>query len=259
MKQLCIRSLLVMAIGASGCAVGSGDGLGNSQDVRPTKAIDGGDRTRIDAGSSQVVPRSPTGSIATEDAGPEDAATPAVDAAPDSPGPTEGCSFTGKLVTFDLSTIGGSSDLTPRSHAPGLTVTPLTRVGVTAVSSSGAMNASSWPTGDADSSKHYTFSVRPPSGCALTLASLAIDLRASNTGPEMAAVGTSADSYATLEAFPVSTAGGTKVVPLSGIHSVEDALEIHVYGFAASSSAGTLRIQNELTLIGSLSHSSSAP
>ena len=110
------------------------------------------------------------------------------------------------------------------------------------------MNASDWPTGGADDTKHYVFTVTPPAGCSIKLTSLSIDLKASASGPSSAAVATSVDGFASMKPATVTTAGGASTVTLSGTSS--SAIEIHVLGYNASSSAGTMRIETTLSLTG---------
>ena len=77
--------------------------------------------------------------------------------------------FTGQLVSFDVGlAMGAQVDLLPSSKAAGLSATALRRGGVVTVASNHAMNASDWPSGAVDVAKHFTFSVTPPPGCALT-------------------------------------------------------------------------------------------
>jgi hypothetical protein len=95
---------------------------------------------------------------------------------------------------------------------------------------------------------YYTFTVTPAAGCTVGLTSLALDVQASSTGPKNVEVGTSADSYATLSTAVAGTSSGN--VALSA--SAAAAVTVHVFGYAASGSAGTLRIQNTMTLSGTL-------
>jgi len=95
---------------------------------------------------------------------------------------------------------------------------------------------------------YYTFTVTPAAGCTLGLTSLALDVEASSTGPKNVEVGTSADGYATLSAAVAGTSSGN--VALSA--SAAAAVTVHVFGYGASGSAGTLRIQNTMTLSGTL-------
>ena len=244
---------LPLTLGFVGCAVGSKadlEDLRNDLDATQTPEEAGRENEAVarsaDAASSDA--RTPTSEASTPDAG-----ATVGDGVFDSGADADdvSCAFAGKLVTFDLTKMTGTqASLAAASRAPGATVTPLARAGVDAVSGSGAMNASNWPTGAVDPNKHFVFSITPPAGCSMTLTSLAIDLKRSSTGPSKAAVGTSADTYATLQNVTVTTTGGSVDVPLPGVTGVSDAVEVHVHGVEASSSSGTLRIQNTLALTG---------
>lgn len=247
MKHLLNRLWLLATIGGVGCAVGSSADLADP--LGPVPQRDGGASQETDATLLGA-----DGSSGANDgaAAVKDASVVVPDAALDSAtaGP---CAFAGQLVSFDLTKLAGvQANLAASAKAPGVTATALARVGVTVVSSSQAMNASDWSTGGVDSSKHYVFSVSPPAGCTLSVTVLAIDLKASSTGPTMVAVGTSVDGYAALANVAVTTAGGAANVPLAGIVAVSGSVEVHVFGFNAASSSGTLRIQNTLSLSGAL-------
>jgi hypothetical protein len=254
MKDSLVRLCLLAALGGVGCAVGSSgdvaEGLGSipqRDGAAPSADVLPGDGGSSRANDGAVAAND--GAASALDAGAKDAGVVVPEAAVDS-GP---CSFTGPLVSFDLTKLAaGQTDLAASSTAPGVTAASLARVGVAAVSSSGAMNSSDWSLGAVDTGKYYVFSVTPPPGCKMTMTSLAIDLKASNTGPTAAAAGTSADSYGALANFVVTTSGGSVNVPLAGINGTSSAVEVHVFGFNAGSSAGTMRIQKTLSVVGAL-------
>ena len=86
-----------------------------------------------------------------------------------------------------------------------------------------------------------------PTGCSIALTSIAIDLKASGTSPANGAIATSSDSFAATT--PVGTgAPSTPTVTAS----TTGQLEIRVYGYAAGSTGGTLRVQNTLTVDGTI-------
>ena len=99
-----------------------------------------------------------------------------------------------------------------------------------------------------DVTKYYTFSITPPSGCAMTLTSAAVDAKSSGTGPTMAAIATSADTY-TATAAVSTTAASTPALTVVG---ATGAIEIRIYGYAASATGGTMRLQTTLSVSGSL-------
>lgn len=254
-----IGSLVALGLTlAVGCAVGSAETDAEDAPASSTP--------KVDAGNGTPHSSLPEGEPGTEeDAGtepdPQDAAVAkpdasdasvVVDAGTDSgpTTPTGPCSFSGVLATYDFASVVGTSDLAAKTTGGGITASVLSRSGVTAVSSSQAMNASGWPTGGLDLTKHFAFSVTPPSGCHLTVASVALDLKASNTGPSSAAVATSGDAYTSRAVATVSTAGGASTVTIGSASNVAGTVTVHVYGHGASSGAGTMRLQNTLTVSG---------
>lgn len=234
-----------------GCAVGS-----DAETIDPTPATG---TPKVDAGGGGT-PSLPgeglPGASGDDDSGTtdpttEDAGKTTVDAGGvDSSMPTSGgpCTFTGELVAYDLATIVGTSNVPATRTGGSVTTTALSHAGVTAVSSSQAMNASNWSTSSMDTSKYFSFSVTPPSGCSLKLTSLSIDLKASNTGPSNAAVATSLDGFASTKTVTVSTAGGAQTVTLTGTKA--GTIEVHVLGYNASSAQGTLRLESVVSLQG---------
>ena len=164
--------------------------------------------------------------------------------------PTSGCSFTGELASWQLTGQSGSeTSVAATTMASGVTAGALTRTAaLTGTAGSGSINGSNWPTASAlDATKYYSFSIEPPTGCSIVLSSISIDAKASTTGPATAVIGTSADNYATTT--PVSTSA-----PSSPSVSVTSAgsLELRVFGYSATASSGTLRVQNTLTVTGQI-------
>jgi hypothetical protein len=159
--------------------------------------------------------------------------------------------FSGTLVTFDLSAQPGSEASAPSNPSPaGVTASALSRsTGLAAQSGGGSINSSGWPTSaSADPNHYYSFTLTPAAGCTLTLSSLAIAVRASATGPSGGDVATSVDGFtAHTGALPAT---GSQTVTLSA--SGAGTIEVRIYGYGATSSAGTYRIDGTLTLSGSL-------
>jgi len=185
--------------------------------------------------------------------GPHPDASGSVDAAQDIDAPSGACAmpFSGVLATWTFTGQPGNQASTPSSStAPGVTAGAVQRSsGLTAVSGSGSINSSNWSlTAMADTTKYYTFTVTPPSGCAMDLTMLSIDAKSSSTGPTMAQVGTSADTYGQTSMVATSTAS-TPALSVSGASGM---IELRVSGFSASGAAGTMRVQNTLKITGSL-------
>jgi hypothetical protein len=241
MTSLLVRLGLLTTITAAGCAIGSTATSDDPLSAPPTRPSPTGTSTTTspDPASDAGLDAPTSNDAATTSDAPVDSAPPGA------------CIFTGALVSFDLSKLSGvQADLAASTKAPGLTATTLTRFGVTATSSSQAMNASDWPTGAIDTGKYFVFSVTAPAGCALAISALTVDLKSSATGPTSASVGTSVDGYASLAGVAVTTAGGSANVPLAGLAKVTGSVEIHVFGFNAASSAGTMRVEGTLSLVG---------
>ncbi len=159
--------------------------------------------------------------------------------------------FTGVLATYSFTgAVGNQASQPASSTATGVVADPITRAaGLTPVSGATSINSSSWPlSATLDPAKYYALKLTPPSGCTLSLTGAAIDAKASGTGPAMAAVGTSADSFA--QAVSISTTAPS--TPTLSVSAASGAIEIRVYGFAATATGGTLRLQNTLTVSGSL-------
>ena len=156
----------------------------------------------------------------------------------------------GVIATWSFAAENGSQASTPvASASTGVVAGAIARsAGLTAVSGSSSINSSGWPTGALDTSRYYTLTITPPAGCTLDLTSVAIDAKASGTGPSAGAVATSADTFAQSAAI-TTTAPATATL---GVTGQTHAIELRVYGFMASSAMGTFRLQNTLALSGSI-------
>jgi hypothetical protein len=157
----------------------------------------------------------------------------------------------GTLLTFDFTgQPGNQASTSPSSSAAGITGGAIARAAaLTAVSGNNSINASNWGQGSApDGTRYFTFTVTPDPTCVLDLTTLTVDTKSSTTGPSSGAVATSADAFASTKTF---TTNGTSPVALS-VTGAAGAIEVRVYGFAAGSTGGTMRIQGTLTLAGAL-------
>ena len=180
-----------------------------------------------------------------------DGLPPHIDAAIDAPPGSCATPFTGALATWSFTGESGSQAQTAATAmATGVTAGPVSRSSALTVASGvGSINSSGWSTAATlDSTKYYTFSVTPPSGCLMDLTHLSTDLKSSGTGPAKIDVATSADSFAaTSSATP--NAVSTPTLTVTGTTAT---IEIRVYGYMASATSGTLRIQNTLSITGAL-------
>ena len=198
-------------------------------------------------GKKALQPDAPRGS---RDAGADSSTS---DGPPADAPPSGSCTtpFSGILGTWDFSTQSGSESMvTASSSASGVVAGSFTRAAaLTAASGSGSINSSNWPSAaQRDSTKYYSVSVAPPSGCSLSIASISIDAKSSATGPASAVVATSVDSFSLTGA--VSTSAPS--TPALAVTNAAGSVEIRIYGYSASSSSGTLRVQNTFTVTGSL-------
>ncbi len=158
--------------------------------------------------------------------------------------------FTGTLATWDFSADMGIEVTTAASAtAPGVVAGPVTRsADVSAASGASSMNATNWALAThLDATKYYTLTVTPPSGCTLAITGLALDVKASASGPSAASVATSADMFAAVASLS-TTAPSTPAIAATATAP----LELRLYGFSAASAAGTLRLQNQLVITGAL-------
>ena len=163
--------------------------------------------------------------------------------------PSGGCAFTGVLASWDFTGESGSQTFSAvKTTAPGVTAGSVTRsTALTAVSGQNSINASNWATAASrDMTKYFSLSVIAPTGCQLTVSSLAIDAHASSTGPATAQLATSADSYAQTTALSIAVASTPSLTATGAM------IELRVYGYAANSSSGTMRLQNTLSVTGSV-------
>jgi hypothetical protein len=160
------------------------------------------------------------------------------------------CASSGALATYAFAGETGSQTQTvATTTATGVTAGPLTRAAtLTATSGANSMNSTNWPTAaQVDPTKFYAFTITPPSSCGMTISTIALDVKSSGTGPATGALATSSDSFATFKT--VSTgAPSTATVDVTSSAMVE----VRVYGYAATSAGGTMRMQSTLTINGAL-------
>lgn len=226
------------ADGSAGDSALGGHDATSTSDVATVDTSTGGGEAGFETGAD-------TGSIS-------DSALPGDTAAPgDSSSTCPQHGFTGALVTFDLTgQTGSEASVAATSSATGITGGALTRAtALAAVSGADSINSSGWSTAAmADKTLYYAFSVTPSAGCTVNLASLAIQTAASGTGPAHFDVGTSVDNYTALSTAYAGTS--TDTVTLSA--SAAGAITIHVFGYGATGSTGTMRIESTMTLMGSI-------
>lgn len=165
-----------------------------------------------------------------------------------------GCTMakTGVLASWSFASQPGNQASTPAAtSAPGLVAGDVTRApALTAVTGTNSMNSATWPSATMlDSMKYYAVAVTPPGGCVLDLTSASIDAFASGTGPQSAVIAASTDNFALTK--PVTTSAPSTPT-ITTVTAAPGKVELRIYGYNASSTSGTLRLQNTLSLTGSL-------
>jgi hypothetical protein len=198
-------------------------------------------------------PKCPDGYTCVTSAGKSVCTTDSPTTPTDGPPHSGNCTmpFSGVLATWSLAGATGSQTSTSAgTTAPGVTAMPLTRApALIAATGTGSMNSTNWPLGPAlDPMSYYTIAVSPPAGCNLSVSSLVADIKSSNTGPASAAAGTSADSYAATS--PVAT--NAPSTPTLSATITSGNLEIRIFGYGATMTSGTMRVQNDLSVMGSI-------
>jgi hypothetical protein len=157
----------------------------------------------------------------------------------------------GQLALWDLTgSPGDQASNTASMTLAGVTAQPLTRSSaLMATAGTGSINSSNWPTsGQADPSSYYTLALAAPSGCSLQVSGIMLDVKSSGTGPASGSLATNEDGFT--QQVPVSTtaAGNVSI----SVTATSGMLELRVYGFAAQASTGTMRIENQLVITGSV-------
>jgi hypothetical protein len=183
----------------------------------------------------------------------EDASIDATTSTGSADGAMPGCAqaFAGTLATWDFTTEPGNQPSTAvKMTATGVTAGPIQRAPtLTTVAGANSINSSNWSTAaQPDTSKYYAFTITPPSGCTLSIATLALDAKASPTGPAMAAVATSINAFTQ----PVAISTAVPSTPSLATAAQSSMIEVRVFGFGAMATNGTLRLQGTLSIMGSL-------
>jgi hypothetical protein len=258
-----VHRALLLCLGLAACATGAESGTAppdvDSSVTEGDASTDGsgdGSATQDTGSGVHDTGANDTGlsdsTAAGDTGGAQDALSDVV--ANDAPASDSGCAghgTTGTLVTYVLTSESGSEASAPATTSTtGVTGGLLTRSStLTAASGAGSINSSSWGTGATFSAtKYYTFTVTPAAGCSVSLTKLALDVKASATGPTKGDVATSADAFGTHTAAFTGTSTPAVTLTASGT----GAIEVRIYGYAASASGGTFRIQNTITLSGTI-------
>jgi hypothetical protein len=137
--------------------------------------------------------------------------------------------------------------------------------GITAVLGANSLNSSAWTqTATRGLNDYYEWSVTPDAGFEMDLAGLTFTTRRSATGPTSLALYTSLDGYAApVDTSFLASTDNTRLAFALGFSDLTSTLTFRLYGFGASSGAGTFRLgidgtsslENNLQLTGDLSAS----
>jgi len=162
-----------------------------------------------------------------------------------------GSPYNGTIATYDFTgEPGNQASTAAKSSAPGLTAGAISRSNaLTPISGLSSINSSNWTLASKlDATRYYTLTLTPPANCMLDVTQVSIDTKSSNTGPASASIATSDDNFSATTAFAPNSVA-TAAISVSGSTK---AVEVRIYGFSASSSAGTMRVQTMLKLTGAL-------
>lgn len=153
-------------------------------------------------------------------------------------------------VTWDLSGQDGAETAVAGSASSGLTTGLLARSSdLVAATGTGSINSTGFPIGTSldPTVGYYTFTVAPAPGCTLVLSNASIDTQTSAEGPAAVVLATSVDGFAQVTSLtPTSVNTPTLAV------SAATEIEVRVFGYAATTTTGSMRIENTLTLVGAL-------
>jgi hypothetical protein len=166
--------------------------------------------------------------------------------------PTTHCQTPGQgvLGTWDLTGQPGTQTSNAASSSlSGVVTAPLSRAPALMPSpGTNSISASNWTTSSQpDPGSYYTLSLTAPTGCTLSVSAVALDVRSSTTGPTSAGLATSQDEFAQPVSVSTSVPGE---IPVE-INSVST-IELRILGYGASAMTGTMRIQNQLEVRGSV-------
>jgi len=206
-------------------------------------ASDASDQDALgDAGSDTIGP----GPDADQDVSTDDASA-------DAPQEASGaCMFTfgGALATYDFTgQPGNETSASASSTASGITAGAIGRsTDLVPASGANSINSSNWSLSTLDTTLYYTLTITPPANCSMDITSVSLDTLASGTGPLDGAVATSDDGFTATSGF---TPGTVTNVVLS-VSDATNTIEIQIYGYNAFSTLGTMRIENTMTVSGSL-------
>ena len=152
------------------------------------------------------------------------------------------------LTSFSFTGAVGNEATFPADGVnPGLAAIPvMSRARGTPTAAAGAFSGSGWNTAALDATHFYTFTVVPTSGASMTLTNLALKDQRSGTGPVTFAVRSSRDGFSVnLQTFASHLSlGRSDIVLGAAFANLTAPIELRLYAFGASASAGTWRIDD---------------
>jgi hypothetical protein len=161
----------------------------------------------------------------------------------------------GNYATAGLT--GAAASISPSNVATNVTFSTLTRgAGLAAASAADAFNSSSWSTSPAltvsGNTDYCEFTITPASCYQFSASELRVGLQRSSSGPAKAELRSSLDSFASAigPVLNVTDTLTTFTVNLSAVSALQDrssAVTLRIYGYNASATSGTLRIQRVIS------------
>lgn len=162
--------------------------------------------------------------------------------------------FSQSLATYNFTGATGDQPSQPvTSTNTNITASDITRgSSLTANPGANSFNSKGWVGASLDPTKYYEFTLTPNSGYIIRPSSLSLIVQRSSTGPTnyslTASVGGGAET--TLSSDVLTGTSNITINPSTTI-STPQSIRFRLYAWGASSSAGTLRLNNTVTVFGS--------
>lgn len=156
--------------------------------------------------------------------------------------------------TFTNADPGNQTAKAVTSKDANITASDITRgTGTTAVAATGSINASGWVSTTQDANDYYEFTLTPVAGYQLNLVATAISVRRSGSGPinYLVAYSVGGGSETPITSGTIAAATTTDVAINASLSiSTTQPIRFRIYAWGASSSVGTFRLNNSLTVSG---------
>lgn len=148
--------------------------------------------------------------------------------------------------TLTASSVASNVSFSVFGTGSGITIPGSNPTGFATGNPNPSIIRTSWISGF-DSTDYFDFTVTPASGSPLNLSSLVFDAQRSGTGPNQLEIRSSLDNYTSAIANLTLATSGSFVnssANLSGLTNITDPLNLRIYGYGATGSTGTLRLDN---------------